>query len=181
VNGYYTYQNVAPNSVLGDLLGLWSTAAADTGNAYDLRVDLSINGNPADDIHSNVVTVLINNQEPTALLTIVGECGEFSPGDTITGTFTATATDFGSFSFQILPTIPATGAIVTPASGSSSYLGGTIGDPGVSGQTVTIDTTSMQDCGYSFTLYVWDRTNVDSGETSNWNYASAGFCLQSGD
>ncbi len=180
VNGYYTYQNVAPNSVIGDLMGIWSTAASDTGNAYDLRVDLSVNGIPADDIHSNVVTVLINNQEPTAELTIVGECGEFSPGDIITGTFTATATDFGSFSFQILPTIPATGAIVTPASGSSSYLGGAIADPGVTGQTVTIDTTHMQDCGYSFTLYVWDRTNVDSGVTSNWNYASTGFCLQGG-
>ncbi|MDR3771859.1 MAG: hypothetical protein P4L26_00850 [Terracidiphilus sp.] len=180
VNGYYTYQNVAPNSVIGDLLGIWTSAASDTGNAYDLRVDLSVNGNPADDIHSNVVTVLINNQQPTALLTIVGECGEFSPGDTITGTFTATATDFGSFSFQILPTIPAAGAIVTPAGGSSSYLGGVIGDPGVSGQTVTIDTTHMQDCGYSFTLYVYDRTNVGSGETVNWNYASTGFCLQGG-
>lgn len=180
VNGYYTYQNVAPNSVIGDLMGIWTSAASDTGNAYDLRVDLSVNGNPADDIHSNVVTVLINNQQPTAQLTIVGECGEFTPGDTITGTFTATATDFGSFSFQILPTIPATGAIITPASGASSYLGGVIPDPGVSGQTVTIDTSLMQDCGYSFTLYVYDRTNVGSGETVNWNYASTGFCLQGG-
>jgi hypothetical protein len=179
-NGYYTYRNVAPNSVLGDLLGIWSTSASDTGNAYDLRVDLSVNGNPADDIHSNVVTVLINNKQPTAELTIVGECGEFTPGDTITGTFTATATDFGSFWFQILPTIPANGAVVTPAAGSSTYLGGTVPDPGVTGQTVTIDTAGMQDCGYSFTLYVYDRTNVDSGVTSNGNYASAGFCLQGG-
>jgi len=38
----------------------------------------------------------------------------------------------------------------------------------------------MQDCGYSFTLYVHDRTNVDNGLTYNWNSASTGFCLQGG-
>jgi hypothetical protein len=36
----------------------------------------------------------------------------------------------------------------------------------------------MAACGYSLTLGVWDRTNVNSGQTSNYNEASIGFCLQ---
>lgn len=179
VNGYYTYQNVAPNSVVGDLLGVLSTGSADTGNAYDLRVDLSVDGNPAHDIHSIPATVLINNQAPVASVTpSFGECGQLSPGDKITGVFTATATDFGQFYFQILPSGPANGVLPSPASGYSIALGGGIADPGVTDEAFTIDTTKMDDCGYSLTVYVWDRTNVDSGVTSNGNSASAGFCLQ---
>jgi hypothetical protein len=178
-NGYYTYQNAGNQTVLGNLLGNWSSGPADTGNAYDLRIDLSVNSNPADDIHSNVVTVLVNNQTPGASLTpTFGECGQLSPGDKISGVFTATATDFGQFSFQILPSGPANGVLPSPASGYSVELGGAIADPGVTDQAFKLDTTGMDDCGYSLTLYVWDRTNVDSGVTSNQNYASAGFCLQ---
>jgi len=177
-NGYYMYQNAGGQTVVGDLLGHWSTGAGDTGNAYDLRVDLSVDGNPAHDIHSNVVTVLVNNAPPVAQLTVNGECGQFSPGDTITGTFTAMATDFGNFSFQILPSGPANGVLPSPAGEISVYLGGGIADPGLTDQAFTLNTAGMDDCGYSLTLYVWDRTNVDSGVTSYLSSASGGFCLQ---
>ncbi|MGA2903895.1 MAG: hypothetical protein ABSD98_08685 [Candidatus Korobacteraceae bacterium] len=179
INGYYPYQDAGDQTVLGGVLGLWSTGSADTGNTYDVRVDLSVDGNPAHDIHSNVVAVLVNNQAPVASVTpSFGECGQLSPGDVITGSFTATATDFGSFYFQILPSGPAHGVLPSPASGQSVKLGGAIADPGVTDEPFKLNTTGMDDCGYSLTLYVYDRTNVDSGVTSNWNYASAGFCLQ---
>jgi hypothetical protein len=183
VNGYYTYQNYsADHFVEGQLLGIWYTTAADTGNAYDLRVDLSVDGNPAHDIHSNVVTVLVNNESPTAILTpTFGECGKVAPGDTISGVFTATATDFGSFSFTILPPGPANGVLPSPASGVSVELGGAIADPGVVNQAFTLNTAGMDPCGYSMTLNVWDRTNVNSGQTSNYFPASIGFCLQVAD
>jgi hypothetical protein len=183
VNGYYTYQDYSPDHfVEGQLLGIWYTTAADSGNAYDLRVDLSVDGNPAHDIHSNVVTVLVNNESPTAILTpTFGECGKVAPGDTISGVFTATATDFGTFSFTILPPGPANGVLPSPASGVSVELGGAIADPGVVNQAFTLNTTGMDPCGYSMTLNVWDRTNVNSGETSNYSPASIGFCLQMGD
>jgi hypothetical protein len=35
----------------------------------------------------------------------------------------------------------------------------------------------MDACGYSLTLGVWDRTNVNSGQTSNYHQESVGFCL----
>jgi hypothetical protein len=180
-NGYYAYPVPTANQYIQDqLLGVYNSTAADTGVTYDLRLDLSTDGIPANDTPSSVVAILINNQQPTASLTLDGECGDFTPGGApITGTFTATATDFGSYSFQILPNVPAAGAVVTPPEGSSSYLGGAVADPGVANQAVSIATAGMQPCGYSFTLYVYDRTNVDNGLTSNSNFASTGFCLQS--
>ncbi len=180
--GYYTYENYAwYNAVEANLMGVWYTTVADTGNTYDLRIDLNTDGNPADDVHSNVVTVLVNNAAPVALVDInLGggvECGDFSPGDTFTGDYTATASDFGSFSFVIRPAGPAHGVLPLPASGASSWYGGGIADPGVSG-IYTLDTTGMDACGYSMTLQVSDRTNVNSGRSSNYNEQSVGFCLK---
>ena len=176
-DGYYPYQDYSTDhSVQDNLLGAWNSTAADTGYAYDLRVDVS--QAPLPDAQSSVVTVLVNNMSPVAVLTpTFGECGKVSPGEAINGNFTATASDFGSFSFTILPPGPAMGVVPVPPSGTSIELGGAIPDPGVS-EAFTIDTTGMQVCGYSLTLNVWDRTNVNSGETSNYNNASIGFCLQ---
>ena len=178
--GYYPYQDYSPDHFVDDqLLGVWYTSVADSGNAYDLRVDLSIDGNPAHDLQSDVVTVLVNNETPGAVLTpSFGECGKLAPGDTFTGVFTATATDFGSFGFTILPPGPANGVLPAPPSGVSLFLGGSIADPGVTSQAFTLDTTGMDPCGYSLTLGVWDRTNVNSGQTNNYNQSSIGFCLQ---
>jgi hypothetical protein len=36
----------------------------------------------------------------------------------------------------------------------------------------------MDPCGYSLTLQVWDRTNVDSGAHKNYDEASVGFCIR---
>ena len=178
--GYYPYQDYSPDhTVEGHLLGVWNTTSADTGYAYDLRVDLS--EAPFPDIQSNVATVLVNNDSPVATVTpTFGECGKLAPGDTITGVFTATATDFGSFGFTILPAVPANGVLPSPPSGISVELGGAIADPGVVNESFKIDTTGMEPCGYSLTIGVWDRTNVNSGQTSNYNQNSAGFCLQTG-
>ena len=41
--------------------------------------------------------------------------------------------------------------------------------------------STMEPCGYSLTVGVWDQTNVNSGQASNYNQASAGFCLQIAD
>jgi hypothetical protein len=109
-----------------------------------------------------------------------GECGKLAPGAPIKGVFTATATDFGSFGFTILPPGPAHNVLPAPPSGSSVWFGGAIADPGVVNESFILDTTGMDPCGYSLTLGVWDRTNVDSGRTSNYFQQSVGFCLQIG-
>jgi hypothetical protein len=179
--GYYDYQNYSSNhAVEGNIMGIWDTSAGDSGNAFDLRLDLSVDGNPDHDVHSNVVTILVDNTAPVAKLSIDlgGECGDFSPGQIFTGKYTATDDDFGSFQFVILPPGPANGVLPVPSSGASVYLGGGILDPGVNDQTYTLDTTGMAACGYSMTVQVWDRTNVNSGQTNNFNEASVGFCLR---
>jgi hypothetical protein len=180
--GYYPYENYTNHLVEANIMQVWYTGDADSGNAFDLRIDLSTDGNPAHDVHSNVVTVMVNNTPPVAFVDIDlggggSPCGDFSPGDPITGNFTATSQYFGSFSFVILPPGPANGVLPTPASGQSTFLGGAIADPGETG-TYSINTTGMDVCGYSLTIGVWDRTNVNSGATNLYAQWSAGFCLQ---
>ena len=42
-------------------------------------------------------------------------------------------------------------------------------EAGVVNEAFSIDTTGMSPCGYSLTLGVWDRTNVNSGQTNNYS------------
>ncbi|HEX5482812.1 MAG TPA: hypothetical protein VFZ08_09335 [Terriglobia bacterium] len=189
--GYYPYENYSwAHAVEANIMGVWYTTAADDGNAYDLRIDLSLDGNPAHDAHSNAVTVRVNQTGPVATLDIDlgggAACGFFSPGDTITGHFTASSEYFGQFSFVILPPGPAHGALPAPRAGASTWLGGAISDPGIANASYALNTGAnpgppptgpMDACGYSLTVHVWDRTNVDSGATTHHNQASVGFCL----
>jgi hypothetical protein len=183
-DGYYPFEDYSSNhAVEGNIMGRWYSTLAQDGLTFDLRIDLSVDGNPAHDRHSNVVTALVDNTPPVATLDInlgVGvECADFDPGATFTGTYTATDVHFKQFSFVILPPGPAHGILPVPPSGLSSlYAGGMIPDPGIAGGTYTLNTTGMDPCGYSLTLQVWDRTNVNSGQTNYFNEASVGFCIR---
>jgi hypothetical protein len=195
-NGYYPYEDYSwDHSVETSLMGEWYSSAAEDGNAYDLRIDLNTDGNPAHDLHSNVVTVLVDNRAPDAALAIdLGggvQCADFAPGATFTGTFSCTDTHFRSFSFEIQPSgppnDPAHGVLPSPASGMSVEYGGVIGDPGVLSGTFTLNTGvnpgppptgPMDPCGYALILHVSDRTNVNSGGGHNTIQRSVGFCLQ---
>lgn len=187
-NGYYTYEDYASNHYIeSNILMRWYSTALEDGNAYDLRIDLSVDANPAHDIHSNVVTVLIDNTPPDVALDInLGagvECADFNLGATFTGSYKVVDSHFGSFSFVIRPPGPAHGVLPNPDSGSYPI----IPDPGVTAGTYTLDTSGatplpshppMDSCGYSLTLQAWDRTNVNSGQGNNYNEASVGFCLR---
>jgi hypothetical protein len=126
LNGYYPFEDYSwDHSVETSLMGEWYSSSAEDGNAYDLRIDLNTDGNPAHDLHSNVVTVLVDNRAPDATLAIdLGggvQCADFAPGATFTGTFTCTDTHFRSFQFEIQPSgppnDPAHGVLPSPASG----------------------------------------------------------------
>jgi hypothetical protein len=183
-NGYYTYEDYASNHFIdGNILMRWFTGAAEDGQTFDLRVDLSVDGNPANDIHSNMVTILVDNTRPEVDLDIdLGagvDCADFEAGATFTGTYTATDDYFRQFWFEILPSGPAGGVLPSPPSGLSSHLvSGTIPDPGVAGGTYTLNTTGMEPCGYSLTIHATDRTNVNSGTARHHNETSVGFCLR---
>lgn len=181
--GYYPYEDYASDHFIdGNVLMRWFTGALEDNKTFDLRLDLSVDGNPANDIHGNVVTVHVDNEAPDVGLTIDlgvgGECGDFTLGTTFTGTFKAVDAHFHSFSFQVLPAGPANGVLPLPASGASVFAGGVIADPGVLAGTYALNSTGMKPCGYAIVLYVSDRTNVNSGTARNNNSASVGFCLK---
>jgi hypothetical protein len=184
-NGYYAYQDYSSTHFVdGNLLVRWYSTEAEHGNRYDLRVDLDTDGNPAHDVHSEVVTALIDNKAPDVSLTIDlgvdGECADFDKGTVFTGTFSATDQHFMSYGFEVRPSGPANGAapVPTPASQTSIHYGGAIADPGVSAGTYTMDTSPMKPCGYSLTIRGWSRTNVNSGTSRHSKEASVGFCVR---
>lgn len=183
-DGYYTYEDYASNHFIdGNILMRWFTGALEDGKSFDLRVDLSVDGNPANDIHSDMVTILVDNTRPDVDLDIdLGtgvDCADFDVGAIFTGSYTATDTHFRNFRFEILPSGPAGGVLPVPPSGRSNHLvGGTIPDPGVAGGTYTLNTAGMQPCGYSLTIHASDRTNVNSGTARHRRETSVGFCLR---
>jgi hypothetical protein len=197
-DGYYPFEDYSSNhSVEGSIMGRWYSTPADDGQAFDLRIDLSVDGNPAHDVHSNVVTVLIDNTAPTVQLDInLGagvQCAHFDPGATFNGHYTATDLHFRAFQFEIQPSGPPNdpphGVLPNPPSGTSVFYGGVIADPGVTTGVYTVNTGRtppsgephvgpMDPCGYAIILHVWDRTNVNSGAGNNYNKASVGFCLE---
>ncbi len=178
-NGYYNYEDYSSNHfVESNILSVWFSNTAEDNKQFDLRLDLPVDANPANDIHSNVVTVLVDNTAPKAdlkiLLGSLVECAEFNVGQQINGTFTATDDHFGSFSFVIRPQGPANGVLPNPPAGSH----GAITDPGIVNGAWVLNTATMGPCGYSLTIVVSDRTNVNSGNGSYSSEASVGFCLR---
>jgi hypothetical protein len=181
--GYYPYEDYASDHFIdGNVLMRWFTGALEDGKKFDLRLDLSVDGNPTNDINGNVVTVHVDNKAPDVDLAIDlgvgGDCADFSLGTTFTGTFKALDEHFHSFSFQVLPTGPASGVLPVPASGTSVFAGGAVADPGLPAGTYTLNTAGMKPCGYALVLNVSDRANVNSGTARNYNTDSVGFCLK---
>jgi hypothetical protein len=184
-NGYYVYHDYASTHfVEGNLLVRWYSTAEEHGKQYDVRVDLSVDGNPAHDIHSAASVVLIDNKAPDVELTldlgVNGQCADFNQGVIFTGTFKATDPYFHSYSFEVQPGAPAMGAAPVPPSGTSVFYGGSIADPGVVAGSYTFDTTPMKPCGYSLTLHAYGRTNWNSGTARPYNKTAVGFCVRKG-
>ncbi len=187
--GYYTYEDYGPTHyVEGNLLGRWFSNLGEDGQTFELRVDVSTDGNPAHDLHSNTVFVKVDNQAPVAKLAINagavgGQCADFEKGQIMTGTFTATDANIRSYGFSILPPAPASGAVVLPLASlpSGSILPQVhplLADPGIAAGFFRLDTSPMQPCGYTLVLGVWDRTNVNSGQTSYYSQVAVGFCVR---
>jgi len=186
-DGYYDYQDFASDHfVESNILSVWFSNSAEDNKRFDVRLDLQVDANPANDLHSNVVTVLVDNTPPEADLKInlgtAVECAEFNVGQTINGTYTATDLNFRGFSFVIRPQGPAHGVLPVPAAGTRGSIlppgPSLVPDQGIPSGTFTLNTTGMDPCGYSLTIGVSDRTNVNSGNGSFSSEASVGFCLR---
>ncbi len=104
------------------------------------------------------------------------------------GKYKAIDDHFGGFSFAIRPGGPAHGVSVDPPAGSHGIIApglSLIPDPGKPAGNYELNTGlnpdgtgPMDPCGYSLTLQVSDRTNVNSGQTNNYAERSVGFCIR---
>jgi hypothetical protein len=100
-------------------------------------------------------------------------CGKFTKGMTITGTFDARDTWFAEWSFGLLPsqfTFPPN-SFKTPLTPFN-----TVEAP--VGSTWTLDTADLDPCGYVLRLGVSDRAIVNSVGTGRSVYVDLGFCLE---
>ena len=97
-------------------------------------------------------------------------CGKFTAGMTITGTFDARDTWFAGWSFGLLPFPLPSGALTTsvPLATSEAPVG----------STWSLITTGLGPCGYVLRLGVSDRAIVDSVTTGRTVYVDIGFCLE---
>jgi hypothetical protein len=204
VDGWYTYQEVIGSGanqsvqVQGDVLGYWYPTRE---GSHRVKIEsMDSNGNPVASITThcvdgstrNIVPIFVDNTRPQVALTITkamrgaqeianGDCGKFRPGDVLEGTYVATDAYFGRCGLTLrppnLPPYPATQPVLV---GVTQYQpvtdpGGTSG--GTSTGTWTLDTTGFRPCGYSLTLYAWDRARVNSSSVGHYAEVSVGFCL----
>jgi hypothetical protein len=195
-DGFYTYREDHPPQgwrfVAGRVLARWQTGGRE--GRWEVRLETKRQNDPpvpastiecADGTMRSTVVVRLDNTQPDAAIDVdtvehpdgstepASECGKFTVGDTIHGSYSASDEHFRRLSFGVQPGSHAKGATIDPS--SRSYP--TVPTSGESG-TWTLDTSGMDPCGYIARLHVHDRTIVNSGHVG-WNAgSSAGFCLE---
>ena len=150
-------------------LAAWRTGGLDGG--FEIRLELVDAA-----YHPIGVTpwyaVLLDNTGPAADITFTSgtTCNKAAPGDSVSGTFSATDDYFGAYSMR---TLPASLGLPGPASAPPS------GATGVASGTWHLDTAdTWPHCGYVIELSVRDRAIVNSTPGSyHWDSDDVGFCL----
>ncbi len=200
-DGYYEYLEDLHGSewriVTGRVLAKWRTGAPMSGK-WNIKIETMYGGTPypgktiecKDGILRHPVTVCLDNNRPTAGITITGyrhgsdpnvqpakPCGKFVVGDTIYGKCTATDDDkhFYYFRLGVLPSgsLPDSKQLSPKEWERQEGYGS-----GFLDYDWKLDTKNMKPCGYVVHIEVWDRTIVDSGRMGWHNTASVGFCLE---
>jgi hypothetical protein len=189
-DGFYEYQedliNGFGNAIIlpvGNVLARWNTAGL--SGLWKVRIRAKDPANPGPEWMSNTVTIRIDNTAPTAAIDITsggGACADFTIGDVIQGTYTATDQHFQSLRLSVAPALGGdfTNPAPLPAGPTMpltrSYAGGvsTLGESG----NWTLDTNGMPQCGYVIRVHVWDRTIRNSGFIGHFTPADVGLCLR---
>jgi hypothetical protein len=158
-DGYFPFLSHAQN--FSGILAWWDT----TGNdRWTIR--LSIEG-----VFGWITQkVQLDNTSPGASVQItsgLGNCGQFTPGELITGKFVARDLHFNRYSLTVKG---------HPTAGIPSPSSGTI-QTSSSGDSWQLDTTGMHECGYIIEVHAVDRT-IRNSIASHWRRnASVGFCI----
>jgi hypothetical protein len=171
---------------VGNVLARWNTGGL--SGVWKLRIRAKDPAVPGPVWTSNVVTVKLDNKAPDAAITITsggGPCADFTIGDLISGTYSATDLHFSRLRLSVAPALG--GSFTNPAPLppgptmplNRTYAGGvpTTGEAG----NWSLDTTGMPRCGYVVYLHVWDRTIRNSGFIGHYASAVVGLCLREPD
>lgn len=173
------------------LLAVWQT---DTLNGlYDLRLayteDYPIT--PTSLIHySNIVTIVLDNVnyvasttpnlvvDPTSTLDIVidgGDCHTYDKGAQISGHLRALHSYFWLWTLDLQPATHIHGTQASPP--CRSYAA--IADNGDANAQWSLDTSNLDKCGYTLTVWAYDRAIINSNAAlTHWNRKSVGFSVK---
>ena len=164
-SGMFTFLSHFEN--INSNLAWWNSSGDEQ---YEVRLQVF---NPAGLVLIDTETrrIQLDNTGPSAEIDITsgaGNCGKFSAGDIISGTFKARDTYFRSYSLGVLPSdVGANNP--TPSSGTIQTA--------VSGNSWSLNTAGMQACGYVIQIISRDRAIVNSIRVNHTNKDEAGFCL----
>lgn len=165
-------------SVDQDLLGVFVPAEE---GLHELYVEID-DPNTGTSKVSSTVKFTVDKTAPKVDVEITsgtGNCGFFTKGDTIQGTFSIEAKHCYSVSLSVTPTPEAHGAKpVIVGSGGKSDLkyGSGLTCPKTTG-TWELDTSPMDPCGYNIRIRGEDRTIIDSRWFGRERWDIEGFCL----
>ncbi|HZD03367.1 MAG TPA: hypothetical protein VE173_00570, partial [Longimicrobiales bacterium] len=146
------------------MLARWKSAGDDL-----VEVGLEILGSGIVDTHRLQLDNTLPEPGMLALSIGPGDCGKYTVGTTLTGTFVARDAHFARYVLGTSPFAPPPGAL-TPSSG-------TVQTP-VSGASWSLDTTGMEPCGYVIRLTLYDLAVVHSASTGRHVSTAQGFCLE---
>jgi hypothetical protein len=185
-NGWLDYlpDFIAPDivSVDDNLLGVLKPSEQGLHRAYIEMHD----PNTGVTKFSNVINFMVDRTRVEVDIEITsgaGNCGVFTKGDVIAGTFEIKDKHCSSMTLSVTPVAEASGAAVeitpttTPPTTSLSYAGGTLPTLGAVG-TWQLDTGPMQPCGYNVRIRGVERTIIDSHTINRDDVDIEGFCLE---
>jgi hypothetical protein len=158
------------NENINSLLAQWDT----TGDAQ-WQVRLSTYDALGNLVGIDMHMIQLDNTGPEAAIEIttgLGNCGKFSIGTVLSGTFVARDTKLGSYSLSVEPAINPAGV------GVPSPSGGLINTAIAPGDAWSLNTAGMQACGYVIRVSAVDRAIVNSQGIGHPASDAAGFCLE---
>ena len=152
---------------------------------HEIYVEMHDPNHPAaPNVQSNTVKFMVDKKAPTVDIEITsgaGNCGVFTKGDTIAGTFSISDDHCWNVDLSVTPSDEAKKASPCiggcPAGPSSLTYGTGLPGTGTSG-TWELDTGVMNPCGYNIRIRGEDRTIVDSRWFGYESWDIEGFCLE---
>ncbi|HEX5026195.1 MAG TPA: hypothetical protein VFV68_13025 [Agriterribacter sp.] len=133
--------------------------------------------------NSNTVAFNVDKIYPDVDIVITsgtGDCGDFAPGDLISGIYSITDLYCHSMSINMTPAAEAAGSIISidgVVTSSLSFAGGTLAGTGQSGTWQIQTPSTIKPCGYNVWIHGYDRTIVNSSGFFHYSPLAKGFCI----